>query len=210
MRLGQTQVQLAGPVLELLGRLQAHLAPRVGVDLPEERQLDLPREDAVLPPGEGPGLGPVDAVLRERGHDVGGDADVEQELAGPAPLVQGEGRARPRQLGHAGPVARAGPGRRHADPDGAGPGGRGGGAGPGLDGPEPLGQGVHLPAQVVDLAPEGLGILASGRAGAERDGEQGGGEQQTRAHGGASRGRDRGPAGGRASARRAGELQGGS
>ena len=53
---GQSELEGALAVLELLGRLEDDRGAGVGIDLAEQGQLDLTRENPVLPAGKGPDL----------------------------------------------------------------------------------------------------------------------------------------------------------
>src|SRR2546422_4636376 len=65
----------------------------VGIDLTEEGQLDLAREEPVLLPREGSAPGPLDVALRDVADEVAGDTHVEQELARAPLLIEGVGLA---------------------------------------------------------------------------------------------------------------------
>jgi hypothetical protein len=90
--LGQRHAGLGARLL--LAGLDPYLRPRVGIDLPEQAQFHLAREETVLAAGERPGVGLVDVVLREVGDEIAGEADVEQQLAAAALAVEREGLAR--------------------------------------------------------------------------------------------------------------------
>src|SRR5689334_663260 len=107
--LGEVQVDLAGV---LLARLHAHLRAGVGIDLAEERELDLAREEAVLAARKASRVGLVHVVLGEVADEVARDPNVEEELPGPALRVEREGLARARQL--AGGEPHRGRGRRRS------------------------------------------------------------------------------------------------
>src|SRR5687767_8712044 len=94
-----------------LARLDPHHALRVRVDLTEEVQLDLAGEETVLTPWKAPGVRLVDVALGEVAGEVGGDADVEEELTGAAALVQRERLAGAREVGR-GDTGRRSPRRR--------------------------------------------------------------------------------------------------
>ena len=83
-------------------RLDADLGVGVGVDLAEQRQLDLAWEEAVLLSGEGPPPGFLDVRLRDVADEVADDADIEQELTAAALRVERERLARARQVGERG------------------------------------------------------------------------------------------------------------
>src|SRR5207245_1868343 len=125
----------------------ANLGICVRIDLTEERQLDFAGEEAVLLSREGTALGLLDVRLREVADEVSGDSDVEQELAGPALLVERERLARARQLGEGDAWRRLGRRRRRR---GGRPGwrcgGRRGGEGGAMPGRGPAGASARLSA----------------------------------------------------------------
>src|SRR5262245_47412930 len=96
VRLGQVDGDVAAA--RLLAGLDSHDRRGVRVDLAEERELDLAREEPVLETGEASAPGLLDVALGELADEVAGDADIEQELAGTALLVEAEGLARPRDV----------------------------------------------------------------------------------------------------------------
>ena len=104
--LGQRCFRLARAVLELLRELEPEMALGVRVDPSEQVQLDLSREEAVLTPREGPALGVLHVALREAAGEIGDDPDIEEELPGPAPLVERERLARAREVGERDPRRR--------------------------------------------------------------------------------------------------------
>src|SRR2546430_14862461 len=73
--------QLHGEIFPagLFAGLDPHLGVGVGIDLAEERQLDLAREETVFQSPEGAAPGLLDVRLREVADEVSGDADIEQE-----------------------------------------------------------------------------------------------------------------------------------
>ena len=92
-RLGEAHAERARarPLLELLTCLEDHHRPGVRIDLPEEAHFDLLREEPIRLTREGHegDLGSA-AVEREVPNEVSGHADVQEQLAGPAALVQRE------------------------------------------------------------------------------------------------------------------------
>src|SRR5439155_25863096 len=91
VRLGQAHAGRVAP--PFLAGLDAYDRRGVRVDLAEERELDLAREEAVLLTGERAAARPLDVARRDVADEVAGDAHVEQELTRAALLVQGEGLA---------------------------------------------------------------------------------------------------------------------
>src|SRR5215471_20060641 len=88
VRLGEIDVETA--VAGILLGLEAHFGPRVGIDLAEEGDLDLAWEEEILQAGEAAALVLLDVVLGQVAYEVAGDAHIEKELAGAAPLVERE------------------------------------------------------------------------------------------------------------------------
>src|SRR5439155_19327135 len=70
----------------------------VGIDLAEQRQLALAREETILLAAERAAPGLLHVRLGEIAHEVAGDAHVEEELAAAALLVEREGLPRARQV----------------------------------------------------------------------------------------------------------------
>jgi hypothetical protein len=200
MRLGDVHADLMASVFGLLAELEAHHPARIGVDLAEETQLDRPRKEAVLLAGERTAAGLLHVPLSERADEVPGETDVEEELAGPAPLREGERLMRPRvvretrrgrrwrrRLGEvAGWRARRGDGGRwgrRGGRAGLGRRRRGGRRGPRLDGEEPLGHALQLLAQLLHLAAERLHVFREGGSGAEQeDNDEAGDEDGAHGH----------------------------
>src|SRR5439155_1467093 len=102
--LGELHTKFLAP--RLLAGLDTNLCIRIRVHLAEERELDLAREEAVLLAGERPALGFLDVRLREVAHEIAGDPDVEEDLAGAALRVERERLVRTRQLGERHPRGR--------------------------------------------------------------------------------------------------------
>jgi len=82
----------------VLAGLDTHLGPRVRVDLAEEGNLDLAREEQVLEPREAAAPVLLDVLLGQVADEITGHAHVEEKLAGAAALVEGEGLPRPDQV----------------------------------------------------------------------------------------------------------------
>ncbi len=93
---GERDVETSIP--RVLARLDPDLGACVRVDLTEEGDLDLPREEQVLEAGEAAALVLLHVVLGQVAHEVACDAHVEEELARAAPLVEGEGLTRPYEI----------------------------------------------------------------------------------------------------------------
>src|SRR5215510_11418864 len=68
---------------DLLG-LEAHFRPRVGIDLSEEGDLDLTREEEILQAGKAAALVLLHVVLGQVADEVAGDTHVEEKLPGAA------------------------------------------------------------------------------------------------------------------------------
>ena len=109
VRLASARLTLISPPRVLLPRLEAHLGPRIRIDLAEQGELDLAREEVVLEAGEGAALGLLHVVLGEVADEVAGDAHVEEELARAPALVEREGLARPGEVQERGHAAEGGP-----------------------------------------------------------------------------------------------------
>jgi len=60
---------------------------RIRIDLAEERELDLSREEPILLPRKGSASCSRDVLLRDVADEVAGDADVEEELARASLLI---------------------------------------------------------------------------------------------------------------------------
>src|SRR5215467_14516969 len=72
----------------LLPRFESHLGAGVGIDLTEQAELDLAREEQILEAGEGPAGGLLHVVLRQVAHEIARDAHVEKELARATLLIE--------------------------------------------------------------------------------------------------------------------------
>jgi hypothetical protein len=151
VRLGQAHAGfLAGC---LFPRLDAHLGAGVRVDLPEETELDLAGKEAVLSVGERPGVGLVHVALGDVSDEVARHADVEEQLAGTALPIERERLARPGHLQRGGWA-----GRRGLNNDGL----TRRGLGLGFEPLEPLGHGLHLLSELLQVLPQRLRILGRG------------------------------------------------
>ena len=93
---GKAHAELPAPRLLLC--LEDDLGPGIRIDLPEQGDLDLPREEVVLEPGEGAALRLLHVVLRQVADEVAGDPHVEEQLTRAPALVKRKRLARPREI----------------------------------------------------------------------------------------------------------------
>ena len=171
--LGEADTGLGAPLF--LSGFDPHDRRGVRVDLAEERELDLPREEPVLLTGKAPAPGLLDVVMGELADEVTGDADVEQELARAALLVEPEGLPRPRDVEGRDSGLRGGwllrcRGRCGGRRRGLGRGRRGRLR---LEAPQPVGHRLKLLLELLDFSAQRRGIrLLGGRGRGRQDGAQ--------------------------------------
>ncbi len=170
-RLGEAHVELA-PATRLAG-FHPHLGVGVGVDLAEEAQLDLAREETVLLSAKRAAPGLLHVRLGEVTDEVASDTHVEEELAGAALLVEREGLSRARQVRDGRARRRSPRRRRRGHGRQCGSGHRRGRRGPlSLELLQPVGDRLELLLERLELSAQRLGLLSGGGRGHQDDGQE--------------------------------------